>query len=246
MIDNKTILKLIQILQVDTYRIPLIKFRVAAGVEHVRILYDLGDRFKTIIDIGANRSQFALVARRHFPGANIISFEPLGEPATVFRRVFACDPKVTLHEIAIGPENQDMIIHVSRADDSSSLLPIASLQSKLFPGTEEKEERKIIVRRLDAILCREDIEQPALLKIDVQGFERDVLEGCKALLPCFSHVYVECSFVELYAGQALAHEIISFLGGFGFVLSGIYNPYYDKKGIAIQGDFLFESKNCSV
>ena len=120
------------------------------------------------------------------------------------------------------------------------------MQSQLFPGTEEKEERKVTVRRLDTILCRDDIEQPALLKIDVQGFEKDVLEGCKTLLPCFSYVYVECSFVELYSGQALAHEIISFLSGFGFTLSGIYNPYYDRKGIAIQGDFLFENKNRSA
>jgi hypothetical protein len=120
------------------------------------------------------------------------------------------------------------------------------LQSNLFPGTEEKEQRSVSVRKLETILCREDIDQPALLKIDVQGFEKDVLEGCKTLLPCFSHIYVECSFVELYAGQALAHEVISFLDGFGFVLSGIYNLYYDKKGVAIQGDFLFERKNLTT
>jgi hypothetical protein len=150
---------------------------------------------------------------------------------------------VVLHEFAIGPQDEEMSFHVSRADDSSSLLPIASLQSNLFPGTEEKEERKVSVKRLDTVLCENDIEQPALLKIDVQGFEREALEGCRNLLPCFSHVYVECSFMELYKGQALAHEVISFLEDFGFTLSGIYNLSYDKNGLAIQGDFLFERTN---
>ena len=45
--------------------------------------------------------------------------------------------------------------------------------------------------------------------------------------------------MELYAGQSLAHEVISFLNEYGFILSGVYNLYYDKQGVAIQGDFLF-------
>jgi hypothetical protein len=49
--------------------------------------------------------------------------------------------------------------------------------------------------------------------------------------------------MELYKGQALAHEVISFLEDFGFTLSGIYNLSYDKNGLAIQGDFLFERTN---
>jgi FkbM family methyltransferase len=213
---------------------------VAAGTEH-RIVLERLD-FDLIVDIGANRGQFALVARKCFPNASIHSFEPLKEPAVVFRRVFASDPRVTLHEIAIGPDDKDMLIHVSHADDSSSLLPIAPLQSALFPGTEEKEERIVTVRRLDAVLRREDIEQPALLKIDVQGFEEEVLEGCKTLLPCFSHIYVECSFMELYAGQTPAHEVVMFLDECGFVLAGIYNLYYSNDGLAVQGDFLFKRK----
>ena len=133
-----------------------------------------------------------------------------------------------------------MSIHVSREDDSSSLLPITSLQNILFPGTDEKEVRTIQVKRLDAVLVPMDIEKPALLKLDVQGFEKQALEGCKSLLLMFSYIYVECSFVELYVGQARAHEVISFLHDFGFVLSGVYNLSYDKKGSAIQGDFLFK------
>jgi len=235
--------KLLGVLGDFNYCKTLIYYGVAAGVEHASLLNSLQDQICCVVDIGANRGQFGLVVRERFPEAKIISFEPLKEPAAIFRRVFSNDPRVLLHEVAIAPDDKEMVIHVSSADDSSSLLAIASLQSILFPGTEEKEERKITARRLDTLLKREDIEQPALLKIDVQGFEKEVLEGCESLLPCFSHVYVECSFVELYAGQALAHEVISFLEGFGFVLSGIYNLYYDKKGIAIQGDFLFERKS---
>lgn len=232
--------KFFRIIQTYYYFKVLLLHQVAVGVEHAAIFnYLCSERFQTVVDIGANRGQFALIARKYFPDAKVVSFEPLPEPAAIFHRVFASDPKVALHEVAIGPEDRDMTIYVSRADDSSSLLPISSVQSRLFPGTEKVEERTVTVRRLESVLKEEDIQPPALLKIDVQGFELEVLEGCRSLLPCFSFVYVECSFVELYAGQALAHEVIAYLQGTGFVLAGVYNLYYDKKGISVQGDFLF-------
>jgi FkbM family methyltransferase len=246
MLKNK-IVKLLKIVQ-DLILIKiLLTYKVAASVEHSQVLKHLqAQKFQAIVDIGANCGQFALIARKYFPDAMIVSFEPLKEPSSLFRRVFLDDSRVILHEIAIGPEEKQMTIHVSNADDSSSLLPISALQSSLFPGTTEKEERIVQVKPLDAILNASEIEKPALLKMDVQGFEKEALDGCKSLLSSFSYVYVECSFVELYAGQALAHEVISFLDGLGFILSGIYNPYYDKKGIAIQADFLFQRKNLTT
>lgn len=85
------------------------------------------------------------------------------------------------------------------------------------------------------------MNNPAFLKLDVQGFELEALRGCEDLLGHFSNVYAECSFVELYSGQALAHEIISWLRERGFSLSGVYNMGYDRNGRAVQGDFLFIS-----
>jgi len=68
------------------------------------------------------------------------------------------------------------------------------------------------------------------------------LQGCESLLHCFTHVYVECSFVELYTGQALAHEVIAWLRERDFVLKGVYNMSYDQNGRAVQGDFLFSRR----
>jgi FkbM family methyltransferase len=241
---QERIKKFIKIVQTDRYFKVLLFHRVAAGVEHTVVLKCFGDeKFRTIVDVGANRGQFSLVAQYCFPEAKIISFEPLKEPAILFRRVFQSDPNVTLHECAIGQREEEAIIHVSKADDSSSLLPISSTQTNFFPGTGEKEIRAIQVKPLDSVLRAADIQKPALLKMDVQGFELQALEGCRSLLSSFSYVYVECSFVELYSGQSLAHEIIDFLKKFGFILSGVYNVYYDKKGMAVQSDFLFSKED---
>ena len=214
----------------------LFRYRVLAGAEHRHMLYP---NLATVIDIGANRGQFALAARQWAPKARVISFEPLDGAAQIFREVFAGDNRVTLHQMAIGPESGESVIHVSAREDSSSMLPITELQDKLFPGTAEKTTEVIRVEPLDKLVKPEDIVAPALLKLDVQGFEIAALRGCKRLLPYFEYVYAECSFLELYSGQALADEVVAYLGQQGFRLRGVYNVTYSGTGTSVQGDFLF-------
>jgi FkbM family methyltransferase len=209
----------------------------AAGVEHEAILKVLTP--DTVVDIGANRGQFALAVRRCVPDAGIISFEPLEGPAAVFRKVFAGDTRTMLHPVAVAPENGSRTMHISGRDDSSSLLPITELQNQLFPGTAETTTHVITSAPLDKHVAAADLRGRALLKIDVQGFEMSVLQGCESLLPSFSHIYAECSFVELYAGQAFAADIIAWLSARRFALTGVFNVAYDFRGAAIQADFLF-------
>ena len=103
-----------------------------------------------------------------------MSFEPLAEPAKCFRSIFTNDRAVILHQAAVGPEPGEALIHLSRRDDSSSLLPITALQNQIFPGTQESGTETIKVGRLEEFVSAEEIEPPASLKLDVQGYE---LEG---------------------------------------------------------------------
>jgi len=230
--------KLAQVIRSTRLLRALLYHRVLAGVEHRQVLAaDLA----MVIDIGANRGQFALALRRWSPVARVIAFEPLAGPAARFRKVFKGDQNVTLHQSAIGPETGDATIHVSAEDDSSSLLSISAVQEKLFPGTGEVRTESVQVGQLCDYVMADEIVAPAMLKLDVQGFELAALAGCEDLLPRFVYVYVECSFVELYQGQALADEIIAWLQKKDFSLSGVYNMVYDGNGHKVQGDFLFTS-----
>jgi len=213
---------------------------IAATVEHEGYLASIMPEF--VADIGANTGQFALAIRARFPAARIVSFEPLAGPARKYAKLFAGDALTTLHNAAIGPLAETRAIHVSARADSSSLLPIGKLQSQLFPGTEEAGVENVRVAPLDAFVKAEDIPQGSLLKIDVQGFELEALKGCRGLLSRFRWAYVECSFLPLYEGQALADEVLSFLRAEGFAISGIYNLSEDGRGRAVQADFAFERR----
>ena len=214
-----------------------LKHRVLAGVEHRPVL---NLTLQTIVDIGANRGQFALAARE-FSGAHVYSFEPLPHIAEIYKKVFENDSAVKLFVSAIGPESKNQEIHISARDDSSSLLEIGKSQSELFPGTYEIGTMEIHVGRLTDFIKKNDIIGPALLKLDVQGFELSALKGCQDLLFSFQYIYCECSFVELYKNQSLAYEIFDFLNGYGYKISGVYNPFYNREGKCIQADFLLKN-----
>jgi FkbM family methyltransferase len=193
----------------------------------------------TVVDIGANRGQFALCARRLYPNALIYSFEPLRSPAKAYLKTFRGDLKTQLFNKAIALQSGSAAMHVSKWDVSSSLLPIAQAQQDNFPFTAESRQETVDTAPLAECLDRNAITGTALLKLDVQGYELAALRGCEDLLECFKYVYVEASFIELYVGQALATEVVAYLLTMGFDLTCVANLSNGNAKRPIQADFLF-------
>lgn len=237
-------LKLIACLSRLSFARALGLYRVAAGIEHTHALKPLAD-LRTILDVGANRGQFALAARAFCPKADVISFEPLRAPAAMFRKVHGPDPRVTLVEAAVGSQEEQLEMHVSGRDDSSSFLPATNALLDHHPDVQEVAREMVRVAPLRNLVDLQKIRQPALLKIDVQGFELQVLQGCEDVLALFQFVYVECSYVETYADQALAPELWKWLEQRGYILRGSYNESFND-GKPFQSDCLFERQSAGL
>ncbi len=81
---------------------------------------------------------------------------------------------------------------------------------------------------------------PVLMKVDVQGFELDVLAGAETTLQRVDVLIVETSMVELYERQPLFHEVYEFLRARGFVFAGSFDQILDPSGGAVlQADAIF-------
>lgn len=198
-----------------------------------------GLEFASIVDVGGNVGQFSLFASHRWPKAVIHAFEPIPDQADRFAAVHG--NRVTLHRCALGEQATTLPIHIASRKDSSSLLPLGKRQKAMF-AMDEVGTIDVPVKRLDSVLSSEDLPKPALLKIDVQGFEYEVLRGGGELLRHFSHIYVEASFVELYEGQKLFGEIEKILKAKGFKLAAEFNVSRDTDGEKVQSDLLYVSR----
>ena len=213
---------------------PALARGVVPGVEHGSAF--VGHDFATVLDVGANKGQFAAFARRRWPQARLICFEPLPGPRSRLVAILGTDAEV--HAVALGNCEGEADMHLASREDSSSLLPLGDAQKLLFSMNEERVV-SVPVRRLDTEITRDQLARPALLKIDVQGFEFETLQGAAGVLDAIDAVYVECSFLELYTGQKLAADVTEFLRGFGLIETGRFN-LCQHSGKDVQADLLFE------
>lgn len=211
---------------------PAIARFVVPTIEHAPALASIEPA--TVIDVGANKGQFSSFAARRWPGAKILAFEPLSRPAERYRRVLG--ERAKLFACALGAEEARLEMHIASRDDSSSLLSLGERQKSLF-RMDEVATLEVDVHRLDTVLGGL-VVKPALLKIDVQGYEYQVLEGLGQLAELVEWIYVETSFVELYAGQRLHDDVARLLGGLGYDQRLEHNATVDK-GQKVQSDVLF-------
>ncbi len=208
---------------------------IAPTIDHRLALGNL--KFQTVLDVGANRGQFALFAMTTWPSARIIAFEPLPPPAAVLRKAFGS--RVEVIQTALSDNVGQAPMFVTEHDDSSSLLPIGVNQSGISGTKVSSIEQAVTLDTLDNFALRRDLSGPILLKIDVQGNELSVLRGAEKSLASISAVYCECSYIELYEGQALASEVITLLAKHGLSLSGVFNQQTSASLGSVQADFLF-------
>lgn len=210
---------------------------VAPAQEHRHVLRRIAPAF--VVDVGAHKGQFGLAVRAAGLTCPILAFEPQPEVFASTTERFKSDQSYELRNFALSDQAATQTMQISGHDDSSSLLEIGEQQAAFFPGREAVASIDVAVSTLDAELDGVEMADPALLKVDVQGAELDVLRGAATSLERFTYLYIECSTTEMYVGQPLASEIVAFLFARGFQLSDIGSVTRVAGHGVVQADILF-------
>ncbi|NRC56213.1 FkbM family methyltransferase [Neoaquamicrobium sediminum] len=158
------------------------------------------------------------------------------------RSRFREQPRVTCVEAAADATNGTKTMHVhAELSVTNSLLPFHADSGKYMPQSAPSTEQAVSTVSLDSYCVSEGIDRIDLLKIDTQGFERQVLEGTQGLLSrkAVASLYCEMIFVPVYRGQATFYDLAGYLGRFGYGLYDFYDFVYDSTGQLKWGNAVF-------
>lgn len=203
-------------------------------------IHDL--KIDTILDIGANVGQAAINFCTLFPTATVHSFEPIPDCFAKLKRVATAFPNLSVHNFALGNETGQIDFHQNAYSPASSILPMSDEHIKSYPKTTESSIINVPIRRLDDCAVELNLSDSSrmLVKIDVQGYEKNVISGGARVIKQAKIVVVETSIRRFYEGDSSFRDLYHMLSEQGFDYHGSLEQLIDPKtGAILQQDAIF-------
>jgi FkbM family methyltransferase len=199
---------------------------------------------EVVFDVGASYGQYGAGLRKGGFRGLIYSFEPLKKPFDELASLAKADGMWSAHNIGLGSHNAMREINVAENSVSSTLLEMTSLHTTSAPMSKVIGSELIEIQKLDYFLDSINLinQQKMHLKIDVQGFTREVLSGSIKFLenPDLVSVEVELDLAKVYIEQPDWLEIVSTLKKFDFKLFSCSGGFHNvENGQILQLDALF-------
>ena len=201
-----------------------------------------------VLDVGANTGQYAKEIRELGYKGQIVSFEPLNSAVVDLRKAAEQDNNWQVRHHACGAKDGEEIIHVAANSQSSSFLPMRSRHLQVFPDSRYVGTEIVEVRRLDTIFHEVASAQAKIwLKMDVQGFETQVLEGAAAILHRIDLIQTEVSLEPLYDGETTFVDLIVLMKQKGFELIALESYLSDPAtSHLLQVECIFRRAKCCL
>lgn len=163
-----------------------------------------------ICDVGAYRGEFARECMRVWSGTRIAAFEPQSGPAADLDMLASGHkPGMSVHRVLLGANPLEHVT-LHEAETASSVL------------VEHHDQQHGLgyhrMQTLDGVV-RDEFkgESPDFLKLDVQGYELEVLKGAEQTLKGVRMILAEVNLIDIHKGVPLLSELVAWLNERGFV-----------------------------
>ncbi|MGD1911146.1 MAG: FkbM family methyltransferase [Rivularia sp. (in: cyanobacteria)] len=209
---------------------------------YLKLQPGLQEQNLVIYDIGAAKGVVSCLLAKLSNVASVQAFEPIPDVYKELRHNTRSSRKVNCHNVALGDTPGLVTMQVNKRTDTSSLLPIRQLHQAENPGREVHKEIQVTVVPLDEYVKQNNLPVPSLIKIDVQGFEKNVILGGVNTICQAKYCVLEMSLHPVHVGSPLFDDIYRLMCDLGFQLTGLSSPLTDKSGIQLQVDGFFENQ----
>jgi FkbM family methyltransferase len=164
---------------------------------------------RTIIDVGAYEGGWSVTAKQIWPRCKIFMIEPnLDKRAKLSKLASELDAELRVE--LLGAHNGEKV-HFNLMETGSSIMNERSAV-----------QRTVEMRSLATLDSLEiNLQGPALLKIDAQGYELEILRGSSVSLNSIEAVLLEIAIIEINEGAPLLHDVVAFMDGLGFAAAEI-------------------------
>ena len=191
---------------------------------------------RNIAYIGANEGQEIPDMKKYFPDAVIYCFEPQKKPFEILKNKYGNLENIKLFNFALGSESGSVVMNINDNNNhmsSSILLPKKHLdyhKKVTFKGTSE-----VDIKRFDNL----EIKNVDYLKIDVQGYELEVLKGFDSLDEV-AYINIELNRKELYKNCPHVTEIDDYLKKYDLIR--VVTVWWRKTGPWGDGFYIHRNK----
>lgn len=190
-----------------------------------------------VVDVGAERGMWSEAVLDLFKPTTLLSIEPSPQSAAELRRRVSKHQRCEVVECAVGAEAGSATLHVMSDPLWNSLLTQSDAANDLYQPVQEEGTVEVKMSPLDEVVAH--LPRIDILKIDVQGYELNVIEGATEALKKTCLLMLETNFVSHYEGDELFCELHQAVTSRGFQLHRIASPYYSDAGRLLYADAIF-------
>jgi FkbM family methyltransferase len=212
--------------------------------ELIKILDDI--KTDLVLDIGANKGQFAISLYDYGYKNKVLSFEPLSDIYKILEENSKNNSLWHVHEkCCIGDTEKMVDINLSNLAGNSSILAIKSTKYNV-PDSHYVKKESVPQITLATLNENHLIKQAKniFVKMDIQGYEHYVLSQLPTINYKIDGFYLELSLVDLYEDQKDYLYICNQLKDFGYDLVYV-EPEYIRSNRMVQFNGLFLHKSLS-
>jgi FkbM family methyltransferase len=205
-----------------------------------------GRNVSVILDVGANVGFMTFQFQRRFPDAEIYCFEPNPNVFVSLKNNYINDNHIHCYPVGVGDMNGELTFNINANTGTSSF----STPTKYHQAHQARRilsQQTVPVVTLDAFVQEQSIRHVDILKLDIEGYEMKALHGASNLLDQqrIDVIYSEVNIVRSYDGQAVFHELTTFLDSRDYHLFNLEGFVAQETPIrqAILGNAVYFSGN---